>query len=92
MTASTASSACADEIGASEYLSGPAAKNYLDENSFNEHGISVRWMDYSGYPEYAQLHTPPFIHEVTILDLLLNVGLEKARDYLLTTRATPCPT
>lgn len=74
------------QVGASEYLSGPAAKNYLDETRFNEFGIAVRWMDYAGYPPYPQLHNPPFVHEVTVLDLLLNVGLERARDYLLATR------
>ncbi len=30
-------------------------------------------MDYGGYPEYPQLH-PPFVHEVTVLDLLFNTG------------------
>jgi hypothetical protein len=30
-------------------------------------------MDYSGYPEYPQLH-PPFTHNVTVLDLLFSVG------------------
>ena len=34
-------------------------------------------MDYSGYPEYAQIH-PPFEHEVTILDLLFHVGADGA--------------
>jgi hypothetical protein len=59
--------------GATEYLSGPAARNYLDEKLFNEQGISVSWMDYNGYPEYRQLY-PPFEHGVTILDLLFNEG------------------
>ena len=35
------------QVGASEYLSGPAARNYLDETHFNECGIAVRWMDYA---------------------------------------------
>lgn len=35
--------------------------------------INVEWMDYSGYPEYAQLHSP-FEHGVTILDLIFNEG------------------
>ena len=34
-------------------------------------------MDYSGYPEYEQLH-PPFMHHVSIIDLLLNCGPEAA--------------
>jgi hypothetical protein len=59
--------------GATEYLSGPAARVYLDEGAFHEHGISVRWMDYGDYPEYPQLH-PPFAAQVSLIDLLLNVG------------------
>jgi hypothetical protein len=67
---------------ATTYLSGPAAKDYLDVELFNSNGISVEWMSYSGYPEYLQLY-PPFEHSVTILDLLFNVGTEEARDYML---------
>jgi hypothetical protein len=58
---------------ASHYLSGPAAKDYLKEDRFSNEGITVEWMDYSGYPEYPQLH-PPFTHHVSILDLIFNTG------------------
>jgi hypothetical protein len=70
--------------GASVYLSGPAAKAYLDESMFAEAGIAVNWMDYEGYPEYQQLY-PPFEHHVSILDLLFSVGPE-ASNYLLGAR------
>lgn len=61
------------ETGATHYLSGPAAQSYLDERLFAKAGIAVEWVDYSGYPEYQQLH-PPFEHRVSIVDLLLNQG------------------
>ena len=61
------------QAGGNEYLSGPAAKVYLDEQLFNDAGIKVSWMDYSGYPEYHQLY-PPFEHGVTVLDLIFNEG------------------
>ena len=32
-------------------------------------------MDYSGYPEYHQLHGD-FVHEVSIIDLIFNEGPE----------------
>lgn len=57
------------------YLSGPAAKSYLQEDMFASEGIEVQWMDYSNYPEYPQLF-PPFEHGVSILDLLFNTGPE----------------
>jgi len=63
------------QAGATEYFSGPAARVYLDESLFAQEGIRVRWMDYSGYPEYPQLH-PPFDHHVSVLDLILTMGPE----------------
>jgi hypothetical protein len=74
-----------EQAGAGEYLSGPAARAYLEEARFTAHGIGVRWMDYSGYPAYQQLYSPPFIHEVTIIDLLVNEGRAGARRYMLST-------
>jgi len=59
--------------GANRYISGPAAKDYIDPNPFAQAGIELEWKDYSGYPEYPQCF-PPFEHGVTILDLLFNVG------------------
>lgn len=68
------------QASANEYLSGPAAKNYLDEQLFKEAGISLKWADYSQYAEYKQLF-PPFSHAVTVLDLLFNTG-SGAKNYL----------
>lgn len=61
------------QAGATEYVSGPAARAYLNETAFEQAGIAVSWFDYSGYPEYRQLF-PPFEHSVSIVDLLLNEG------------------
>ncbi len=71
------------QAGASEYLSGPAAQAYLDESLFRKQGIRVCWMDYGGYPEYDQLFSPPFIHEVSIIDLILNEGPEGTKACML---------
>ena len=77
------------QAGASEYLSGPTARAYLDETLFQKQGIRVCWMDYRGYPEYGQLFSPPFIHEVSIIDLILNEGPEGARACMLSFGAAP---
>jgi hypothetical protein len=61
------------ELNATSYLSGPSAKSYIDENLFKKENIELEWMDYSGYPEYPQLY-PPFVHEVSIIDLIFNTG------------------
>jgi hypothetical protein len=61
------------QAGATEYISGPAAKDYVDEQVFHDMGIKLSWFDYNGYPEYTQLWGK-FVHGVTILDLLFNCG------------------
>lgn len=72
--------ALCQELGATTYLSGPAARDYLDEKIFTEAGMNVEWMDYSGYREYHQLF-PPFEHGVSVIDLILNEG-ENAKNFL----------
>jgi hypothetical protein len=66
--------------GADCYLSGPAARDYLDVAAFESEGIAVAWMDYGGYPEYPQLWGE-FSPAVSAIDLLLNCGA-MAKDYL----------
>lgn len=68
------------KAGGSEYISGPAAKDYIEARVFTEHGIKLTWFNYSGYPEYAQLWGD-FTHAVTILDLLFNCGKD-SRHYM----------
>ena len=58
-----------------EYLAGPRSRNYLDEGAFENAGLCVTYMDYSGYESYRQLHGA-FDHHVSVVDLLLNVGPE----------------
>ena len=61
------------DCNADIYLSGPAAKDYFNEDLAKQENIKVEWMDYSGYKEYEQLNLP-FEHGVTILDLIFNQG------------------
>jgi hypothetical protein len=64
-------------VGATRYLSGPSAKDYLDDSQLTAANIALEWMEYD-YPEYAQLH-PPYDPHVTILDLLFMEGRGAAR-------------
>lgn len=66
------------QAGATEYVSGPAAKGYLDEDLFQSSGIKVTWFDYCEYPEYEQLWGE-FDHHVSIIDLLFNHGKKSAQ-------------
>jgi hypothetical protein len=66
------------QAGGTEYISGPAARDYIEEPFFTERNIKLTWFDYTGYPEYPQLWGE-FTHWVTILDLLFNCGREAPR-------------
>ncbi len=59
-------------FGADTYLSGDAAKDYLDVELFEENDVRVVWQSFK-HPEYPQLHGD-FIPYLSALDLLLNVG------------------
>lgn len=75
--------------GAAEYVSGPAARAYLDEEMLRQRGIGVTWFEYPSYPEYGQLH-PPFAHAVTVLDVLFHLG-GASRKYILTPQPDSLP-
>jgi hypothetical protein len=66
------------QAGAVQYLSGPAARAYIDESLFEQSGIRVRYADYAGYEEYPQFF-PPFEHSVSIVDLLFHTGTDAVR-------------
>ena len=66
------------QAGGGEYISGPAAREYLDTDVFAHQGIKISWFDYQGFPEYPQLWGE-FVHEVSVLDLLFNCGQDAQR-------------
>jgi hypothetical protein len=68
-------------VGATRYVSGPAAAAYLDVDAFNAAGVEVSYLDYGGYSEYPQPF-PPFVHAVSIVDLLFSTGLQDAPRYM----------
>lgn len=70
------------EVGATVYLSGPSAKNYLDENLFQGNGISLEYKTYD-YKPYPQLWGE-FEGAVTVLDLIANCGPD-AKSFLKST-------
>jgi hypothetical protein len=68
------------KVGATHYISGPSAQDYIEEELFQAAGISLEYMRYD-YPEYPQLY-PPFDPQVSILDLLFMTGPD-ALSYIL---------
>ena len=69
-------------VGGTTYLSGPSAAAYLDLTQFERERIRVEYKtyDYEPYPQVQE----GFQSEVTVLDLLFNVGPE-ARRFLKST-------
>ena len=61
------------------YLSGPAARQYLDDGLLARHGLGVEWKTYD-YPPYPQ-QWGAFEGGVSILDLIANVG-KRARQFM----------
>lgn len=59
-------------IGADHYISGPSARDYIENEKFAAAGITLEYVTY-GYPEYPQLY-PPYDPQVSILDLLFMTG------------------
>ena len=59
-------------VGGTNYLSGPTARDYLDESKFRDHGFRLEYKSYD-YPTYPQAWGE-FEPAVSILDLIANVG------------------
>ena len=59
----------ARSMGADHYITGPSARNYLDEDLFRQAGVEIEYFVYD-YPQYAQPFDG-FGPHVSILDLHL---------------------
>ena len=62
------------ECGATQYLTGDAAKDYLNLKLFKDNGIDVNFHNYK-HPVYPQLFGE-FIPFLSVVDLLFNCGSE----------------
>jgi hypothetical protein len=60
------------KVGTTHYISGPSARDYIEQDKFDAAGITLEYMVYD-YPEYPQLY-PPFEPQVSVLDLLFMKG------------------
>ncbi len=69
------------KLKADVYISGPSAKNYIEKNLFEKESITIEWIDYTSYELHDQMHLP-FQHNVSIIDTLFNLGVEKTEKYI----------
>ena len=72
--------------GATTYLSGTGAREYLSGDDFAA-GPELRWTAFQ-HPTYPQRHARDFVPGLACLDLVFNVGRERAAQIL----ATECGT
>lgn len=61
-----------EHFGATRYLSGSAARSYLNVQEFDRAGVEVVWHDYV-HPVYPQQHGS-FVSHLSALDFVLNRG------------------
>ena len=66
------------KIGATKYLSGPGGRNYLNEKIFEQNKIEVEYQIYDPII-YSQKYAKSFIQNLSILDLLFNVGSDSKK-------------
>lgn len=66
----------ASQAGASTYITGNAAENYLDTNEFTDRGISVEWADYSALATRAD--EQEIYLQGSIIEIILRYGYEEA--------------
>ena len=64
--------ALCEKVDATEYVSGPDGRNYLDLSAFESVSIGVDYHDYV-HPEYEQLHEG-FESHMSVLDVFFNMG------------------
>jgi len=64
-------------LGATHYISGPSARDYIEPEKFAAAGIGLEYILYD-YPEYPQLY-PPYDPQVSILDLLFMTGKDAGK-------------
>ena len=67
------------QLGATQYLSGESARNYISEKDFSDQGIELEYQKYQ-HPEYPQRYEG-FVPFLSTIDLLFNCG-DKSMDFL----------
>ena len=66
------------KLGADTYISGIGGKRYLDEKLFEKNKIIIKYQNYNPI-RYLQRMSESFIPNLSIIDLLANVGSESGK-------------
>jgi len=69
-------------LSCESYISPKGSRQYLEEDNFQERfGIKLNYQEYNPTP-YAQMGGKPFVTHLSIVDVIANLGLEGAKDYI----------
>ena len=61
----------------------------MNEDSFIKENIQIHWMTYGPYKRYDQHHSyNNFENNVSIIDVLFNVGIKNSYKYIKSIRAS----
>ena len=63
------------KIGAETYVSGIGGKEYMNEKMFETNNIKIEYQNFQ-CPKYKQVFNSEFIPNLSIIDLLFNIGPE----------------
>ena len=67
-------------VGADTYFAGRGASmQYLDVEEFEREGVRVAYQNFN-HPVYGQVGNHPFVTGLSALDMLFNLGVDKARE------------
>lgn len=67
-----------ENLGATIYLSGQGARKYMVDEDFTNRGIEVEYQQFS-MPRYPQKNAQGFVANLSALDFVMQLGVEKAR-------------
>ena len=65
-------------VGADTYVSGAGGRGYMDEHAFEKAGITLEHQEYTPV-EYPQRFSKEFVPNLSVVDLLFNVGPASSR-------------
>lgn len=68
-------------VGADIYLSGACGRNYIEFEKYREEKVTVWFNDFK-HPVYDQKGSEEFVSNLSILDLLMNVGAESGKNII----------
>jgi hypothetical protein len=74
----------AKAVSADTYLCGGGASGYQEDQKFHESGINLIYQNFS-HPTYFQFNSTEFIPGLSIIDVLMNLGVEGTKELLKST-------